>query len=273
MASALGPPDGMQMPDGGDLRSEGPATVLILAGGYGTRMGAIGRDRPKALLPLDGRTVLDHLMDRIAAVGAVDDGLLVTNRRFAEQFRAWRRGRTLPFPVEIVDDGTTRPEERLGAVGDLSLALKHADLPGPLLVAGSDNVFAFPLHGLLRSLLDEPRANAVVTVVAEEDPRRLRASGIPEVDQGGRIVRFREKPDEPRSRMVSPPLYAFRHAVLRDVERYLDEGGDPDAPGHFLEWLVERRSVYAWEAPGARHDVGTPERYESARRRLSGGAG
>lgn len=254
-------------------RPGGAVEAVVLAAGYGTRMGPVGRHLPKGLLPLGGRPLLDHLVDRVAETERVEELHLVTNRRFVERFRSWRRGRALPFPVTVIDDGTSRPDERLGAVGDLALAVESADPDGPMLVAGSDNVFDFPLRGLLERFAERPGADAVVTVVAEDDPVRLESSGVPEVDGAGRVVAFHEKPDDPPAPALAPPLYLFGREVLGDVPRYLGEGRDPDAPGHFLEWLVRRRSVHAWEAPGRRHDVGTPERYAAARRLLEGTGG
>ena len=247
---------------------EGPVAAVVLAAGYGTRLGALGRDRPKALLPVGGRTVLDRLMVGLVATGAVEGCVVVTNHRFVGQLRSWERDRTLPFPVRIVDDGTATPGERLGAVGDLALGLDAVAGAGPVLVAGSDNVFDFSLEGLIRAAAGEEGVDAVVTVVEEDDPERLRASGVAEVDAGGRVTRFREKPDQPASTLAVPPLYLLGEEAAADVERYLEGGGEPDAPGHFLEWLVRRRRVRAWPAPGPRYDVGTLERYERARRRL-----
>lgn len=245
----------------------------MLAAGYGTRLGRLGAKHPKALLPVGGRSVLDRLADRIVELGSVDRLHLVVNHRFADRFRAWRADRVLPFEVRVLDDGTTGPGEKLGAVGDLALAVRSLELPDGTLVVGSDNVFGFAFGGLVRRLRERADAAAVVTVVEEEDAERLRASGVPRLSEDGTVVSFHEKPEDPSGRMLVPPLYLFRRRGLRAIHTYLEEGGEPDAPGHFLSWLVERETVVGWNAPGDRFDVGTPERYAEARARFGDGGG
>ena len=44
--------------------------VLVLAGGLGTRIRGVLGDTPKVLAPINGRPFLDHLLDRLAALGA-----------------------------------------------------------------------------------------------------------------------------------------------------------------------------------------------------------
>lgn len=247
--------------------------ALVLAAGYGTRLGRLGAEHPKALLPVGGRPLLDHFVDRLVELGSVEALHLVTNHRFVDRFDAWRSGRDLPFRLTILDDGTTRPEEKLGAVGDLALAVRSLDLGAETLVAGSDNVFDFSVGGLVRRLRERRDAAAAVTVVEEDDVHRLRTSGVPRLAADGTVLSFQEKPDEPPSRLLVPPLYLFRRRGLLAVGTYLEQGGEPDAPGHFLSWLVERETVVGWTAPGGRFDVGTPERYEEVRRRFGEGAG
>lgn len=240
--------------------------LILLAAGYGTRLGALGAARPKALLPVGGRPVLDHLVEGLAPLDGVARAHLVTNHRFADRLRGWADGAALPWPVEVLDDGTERPEERMGALGDLRLALERAPGSGPALVAATDNLFSFSPAGILRRARERPDADAVVTVLPEDREERLRRSGVPEVDGGGWVVRFHEKPDEPPADLLAPPLYLFRPGALTALERYLDEGGEVDAPGHFLAWLVGRARVAAWRAPGRRWEVGTPASYRRARR-------
>jgi len=52
------------------------------------------------------------------------------------------------------------------------------------------------------------------------------------------------------------------------IRQYLDEGNDPDAPGHFPEWLHRRRDVRAYLFRGECIDIGTPAAYEEMRRRF-----
>ena len=60
--------------------------AIILAAGYAVRLYPLTKDRPKALLPIGGRAMLDFLMDEIATVPEIDEAFVVANSRFAGQF-------------------------------------------------------------------------------------------------------------------------------------------------------------------------------------------
>src|SRR3989442_1199797 len=61
---------------------------VILCGGFATRLRPLTLDRPKHLLPIAGRPMLDHLLDRLGASG-ITSGVLVTNHRFISNFADW----------------------------------------------------------------------------------------------------------------------------------------------------------------------------------------
>lgn len=46
--------------------------AIVLAAGYATRLYPLTKDRPKALLPIGGRAMLDYLMDQIATIAQID---------------------------------------------------------------------------------------------------------------------------------------------------------------------------------------------------------
>src|SRR5205807_9572397 len=87
--------------------------ALILAAGYATRLRPLTDTLPKQLLPVGGRPMVDWILDKLRETSA-DEIHLVTNARFADDFRRWADGKE----VQVHDDGTTTNEDRLGAIGD-----------------------------------------------------------------------------------------------------------------------------------------------------------
>ena len=61
--------------------------AVVLAAGYATRLYPLTVDRPKALLPVAGKPMLEHLVDRLDGVPGLDEIHVVTNSKFAKAFR------------------------------------------------------------------------------------------------------------------------------------------------------------------------------------------
>lgn len=238
---------------------------ILLAAGYGTRMYPLTRNRPKALLPLAGRPILDYLLDDLQEVPELDRLLLVVNARFAEQFQRWADARQQVLPLRILNDGSTCDDNRLGAVADIRFALHERDaLEQSAYILATDNLPRFDLGDLVE--FSDGGGHCAVFAIPERNRERLRRTGVAEIDADGRVVAFQEKPDNPRGSHRIPPFYVYTPEALQMVEEYLGQGGDPDAPGNLLGWLVERVEVRALERPAGTYDLGTIEEYDRTRR-------
>ena len=88
-------------------------------------------------------------------------------------------------------------------------------------------------------------------------------------DPDGRVQRFREKPQHPRTQLAAIAVYFFPPRVSEQIHYYLEQGGNPDAPGHFVEWLVQHAPVRSHVFDGEWMDIGTVEALEAARRTLA----
>jgi glucose-1-phosphate thymidylyltransferase len=238
--------------------------AVILAAGYATRLYPLTRDEPKHLLEVAGRPILDRLLGQLP-LEELDAVFVVTNAKFAERFREWAA--VAPVEVEVIDDGTTSEEDKLGAIGDLALAVDAAGLDDDLIVAAGDSLFTERLDGLVRFAQERSAAAIAVYDVGDlEAIRRLSAIGV---DGADRVVSFEEKPESPSSTLAGIALYYFPRDVLPLVGKYLGEGNNPDQPGRFFEWLYTRVPVYAWRIPGRWVDIGTPDALAEAERTLS----
>jgi len=244
--------------------------AVLLAAGYGTRLYPLTKDRPKPLLPVGGRPILDHLVDRLEGAAEITRMVLVSNARFLPAFERWAQQRVLRKPLSLVSDGSTDNDNRLGAVRDMQLALDAADMADePAYVLATDNLPRFDMLEIVA--LAHEKGGSAVFAVPVRDPESLRRMGVAELGQDGRVVGFQEKPAEPRGRHRVPPFYAYTPEAVASVRRFLDEGNDPDAPGHFLAWLVGREPVYAQPAEAGTYDIGTLESYRRVCREFGAG--
>ncbi|MBI4355631.1 MAG: NTP transferase domain-containing protein [Candidatus Omnitrophica bacterium] len=236
--------------------------VVILAAGYGTRLYPLTKHRPKALLLLGRRRLLDLLLDRCLALPGVERVWVVSNHRYIAQFRRWRAAHPQRARIRLIDDGSTSNENRRGAVRDLQLALRRGNIQGSVLVVAGDNYFSSSLEGFLRAARRRDRTMIGLHVVAS---RRLAARyGTVRLDGAGRISRFDEKSPHPATRTAAMGLYALPRRVLPRIDDYLRRGAQADAPGYFVQWLSSRMPVYGYRLGGDWFDIGDLASYRRA---------
>ena len=240
--------------------------LVILAAGYATRLYPLTEHFPKPLLEVRGKTILDWLLDDLAAVVGFEEILLVSNHRYAGQFEAWSRTRR--ESIAVLDDGSTENENRLGAVRDLALALERCGTEKPALVMAGDNLLDFSLARLLRYARE--KGTSCVLRYREPSLEKLRKCGVLTVDGEDRIAGMVEKSPDPPSPWVCPPFYVYTPRALALVQRALAEGCGADAPGSLLSWLCGRVPVHAMEMPGRRYDIGDLKSYEQVKKEYRG---
>jgi glucose-1-phosphate thymidylyltransferase len=230
--------------------------AAILAAGYATRLHPLTLERPKHLLEAGGETILGRLLTQLPLV-ELDVIYVVTNAKFAPRFREWAQEHPLAARIEVVDDGTTTEEGKLGAIGDLDLLIRTREIDDDLLVAAGDSVFTERLDGFVEFARERSAAAIAVYDIGElEAMKQLSSIGV---DAESRVTSFEEKPERPVSTLAGIALYYYPRQVLPLVRRYLEEGNNPDQPGRLVEWLYTRTPVYAWPVPGQWLDIGTPE--------------
>ncbi len=244
--------------------------VLLLAAGFGTRLGPSGGDLPKALLGLSGDVrPIDVLLERVHALPDVDvdvDAVDVwTNERFRPRLEAWAEAQTSPLPLRVHGNGAARVEARLGAIGDIAAYIEAHAPAGPLLVLAADNVFDGSLSELART------AQREVCVILHDVGSAEAVSRLASVEWAadGSITQLREKDPAPTGTLAATALYGIPAHALEEVPRYLAEGGSPDSMGSLLEWWVPRRRVVGVASEGHWIDVGTQQDLARARRWLT----
>lgn len=251
---------------------------VLLAAGYATRLYPLTRDMPKSLLPVGDRSILERILEKVDRVEEIDEVVLVSNARFFDQFRAFAVAREAARrsvaarsgssgsakPIVVLNDGTIDNDNRLGAIADLRFAIDREKIDEDCMVLAGDNLFDFELSDFARFFAD--KGADCITAHHLENLAELRRTGVVELDEGGRVLSFEEKPAVPKSTMAVPPFYLYRRETLALIDDYLADGGNPDAPGNFVPWLAARRSVFAYVFEGRRYDIGNHDSYEEAQR-------
>src|SRR3989442_5986993 len=111
--------------------------VVLLAAGYATRLYPLTLTRPKPLLPVAGKPMIDYVLDNLAPISGIDRVYIVTNDKFADQFQQWAdayRATKARLDFTIVNDGSTDDRNKLGAIGDLHLVLTREKVDDDIIV-------------------------------------------------------------------------------------------------------------------------------------------
>lgn len=240
--------------------------AVILAAGYATRLYPLTIGTPKSLLSVGGRTILDRLCEKLRGLSGLERITLVSNAKFYDQFKQWSSKTDYGVPVVTIDDGTTSNDTRLGAIGDLALALAGQTTPTDVLMLASDNLFTEDFSGFVR-FCDSRKGKISVGVYDLKDPA-LAANkfGVLEVDGQHKVVCIEEKPAKPKSSLIGMGIYYFPAKTLHYVGEYLEDREAKDAPGYYIRWLSAKTDIYSYLFSGLWYDIGTLEALNEANR-------
>ena len=239
--------------------------LIILAAGYATRLYPLTLNKPKPLLPIAGKPMIDHVLKSLASINAIDHGYVVTNEKFAGHFDEWAINRDKSestVPVTVVNDHSTNDSNKLGAIGDLSLVINKEEIDDDVIVVAGDNLFSDDLidYGMYCEKVKAP----VIGVYDVKDLKESAKYGVVEINSEGDLITFEEKPAKPKSTLIGIALYHYPRKVLPLIEQYIKEGNNPDQPGRLIQWLYPQMTVSTWSVPGKWYDIGSKETLEEA---------
>ena len=235
-----------------------PATAMVMAAGLGKRMRPLTASRPKPLVELAGKPLIDHVLDRLRAAGV--KRVVVNVHYLPDALIAHLAKHAGDFDVAISDERDLLLETGGGMVK--AQPLLDAD---PFLVVNSDN---FWIDGpadalkLLASHWDPKRMDALLLVVPQARAGNHRGVGDFHMDSAGRLRRRAQG-------KVAPFVYTGIQIVSKRLLR--------DAPdGPFSTNILWDRAIAEGRCFGATHqgqwfDVGTPASIKAVEAALADG--
>ena len=108
--------------------------ALILAAGYAKRLWPLTKNKPKPLLEVKGKPIIEHIISGIKEIPEIDEILVVTNEKFSITFEDWAKEYDCEIPIKVINDLTTSNEDRKGAVGDMQYVIEETDFDDDLMV-------------------------------------------------------------------------------------------------------------------------------------------
>jgi glucose-1-phosphate thymidylyltransferase len=234
--------------------------AVVLAGGYATRLWPITKHRPKMFLPVGESTVIDHIFEELEADERIETVYVSTNERFGDAFREHIEESRFEKPRVSVED-TSEEDEKFGVVGALAQLVEREGVTQDTIVIAGDNLISFDVSEYIDFF--EEKGTPVLAAYDVGSYEKASQYGIVDIEDG-RVVGFEEKPDEPASTLASIACYGFPSETLDLLEEYLADDNNPDEPGWFIQWLVDREPVHAFTFDEAWFDIGTPDSYLDA---------
>ena len=234
---------------------------IILAAGYATRLYPLTENFPKPLLEVNGKPILDYLIEDLESTEEIDEYIIITNNKFNNHFMEWKKSHDISNKLLILNDTTNSNEERLGAVKDILLAIQLKNIEEDTLVLAGDNLLDFSLKDFI-SYQKEKQATCIMRY-PEFNKERVKKSAEVIVDENDLVLEMNEKPKNPKSIWCVPPFYIYQKEDIKKVEEALNNGCAYDAPGSFIHYLYQKSDVYSYEMPGKRYDIGSLESYQN----------
>jgi len=214
--------------------------VVVLAGGFGTRLLPWTESIPKPLLPILDKSMIEHVVE-VLPVEQVDRVLIAAGFGI-EKMRVHFESIKLPYEVVIVEE-----TEPLGTGGAIANCRKHLS-GGTFCVINGDLITSLRVE----EMLDFHRKNggiATISLWEVEDPSRFGVADF--ISETGKIRRFQEKPpiEEAYSNLINAGTYILEpeifklmpqgsHSIERDVYQDLAATGGLNG-FQFEGWFVD----------------------------------
>lgn len=235
-----------------------PRTAMVMAAGLGKRMRPLTATRPKPLIEVAGKPLLDHVLDRLRAAGV--EKVVVNVHYLADALEAHLAGAAEGLEVQVSDERALLLETG----GGLVAAERLIDCD-PFLSVNSDNLWIDGPADTLKVLAshwDSDRMDALLLLVPHAEARNHGGHGDFHMDRHGRLRR------RDRSK-IAPFVFTGVQMVSKALLR--------DAPaGPFSTNRLWDRAIAEGRCFGAVHhglwfDVGTPEAIRATERYLKNG--
>lgn len=229
------------------MTSGRPTSAMVFAAGFGTRMGPLTADRPKPLIEVAGKPLIDHALDIVEQAGIARTVVNVHYK--ADMIRAHLAGRDIALSDETGDI--------LETGGGLRKALPLLG-PGPVHTLNSDSIWRGP--NPLTALSDawNPAVmDALLLLVPPDSAHGHSGAGDFVLARDGRIARGRG--------------LIYSGAQIMKTDRLAGVAADRFSLNIVWDEMLADGRVFGLRYPGAWCDVGTPQGIRDAEDLLGGG--
>ena len=224
--------------------------VIVLAGGFGTRLRPWTEEKPKPLLPILDKSMIEHVVSVLPEY--LVDRVLIAAGYGIEKMREHFSKASLPYEVLIVEE-----TEPLGTGGAIANCKSHLS-GGEFCVINGDLITSLDVEEML-SFHRKNGGIATISLWEVEDPSRF---GVADFDiSTGKIKRFQEKPsrEEAYSNLINAGMYVLEPEIFK-----LMPEGAHSIERDIFENLATTNGLNGFPFEGWFVDAGTPESFIEA---------
>lgn len=219
--------------------------ALLLAGGMGLRLLPITATRPKCMVEISGRPLLDYWLQLLFGAGI--ERVLVNTHWLPDPVTSFVTASRWADRIDLVHE-----DELLGTGGTV-LANREWFQEKPFIVAHADNLTEFDVGGFIEAHHTRPEGHAITMLGFRTDTPR--SCGVLELNGRGTVIAFHEKVDDPPGNLANGAVYIFEPEV---VDAIAAVGGPVvDLSTEIIPRFIGR--VLCVETSGYHRDIGTPE--------------
>jgi N-acetyl-alpha-D-muramate 1-phosphate uridylyltransferase len=241
-----------------DIEAQVPDTAMVMAAGLGKRMRPLTATRPKPLVEVAGKALIDHVLDRLRAAGV--EKIVVNVHYLADALEAHLKRQAADFDVQVSDErgllletggGMIRAEPMIGA--------------DPFLVINSDNYWIDGPSDTLRllaSLWRDDEMDALLLLVPQSRAGNHRGQGDFHMMADGRLARRGKG-------KVAPFVFTGIQMVSKRLLRDAPEG--PFSTNILWDRAIEQGRCFGAVHQGLWFDVGNPAAIKATERALQHG--
>jgi len=233
--------------------------AIILAAGFATRLYPLTENKAKSLLKINGKPMIDYLVEKIEEIKEIDEIIIITNNKFYQDFLKWKGDRKI---LTILNDGVSELKEKLGAIGDLLFVINEKKIDNDFLLISGDNLFDYSLKEPYEIFKKQEKDLSLFYDI--ENIEEAKRFGVVLI-KDNIILDFEEKPQNPKSTICSSSTYFFRKSTIPLVKEFARKG-IADQPGLFLQYLYKKIPIYAYITHGKWLDIGTKDSLEKAQK-------
>jgi len=227
--------------------------VLILAGGFGTRLKEVIHDRPKVMAPINGKPFLEFVLDVLRKNGIEE---IVISVGYLGSYIKNYFGNGEAFGLKIRYSDEHRPLGTGGAVKAAEELFKD-----PFFVLNGDTLLDTN-YKKIWEFHQKKKSKATMVLVKR---RETSESGFVNQKQNGRIISFVEKPKAKKEGLVNSGTYIFSPGITRSIKNKKRFSLEKD----LFPKLAQSGDLYGFKISGDFIDIGSPANYQEVQKVLS----